>query len=404
MATTKPARTKRKPKEESESGLPVGAVTLSTPLLVSALERLVSIVPRRAGAMSPYEIGVRIQVVEKNVEISAVDGYELYGSVEVPAIDSGGNSVEVWDARKLYAMLKVGNGPEVTLDGSKRSRGTITVGASVYSMPLYGEPEEFPTIEWDDEVASLPASVVDALQRVEYAVGTPDDGLEYSHAQVAEDGRVTGFNGSAIQSVVVAPWSWGSLLVPSPALSHFDFLSIPEGTDEVLLLSGKSGSQEYVGLSVSGRILAYAKPRVEAHDLSTTWGIVSEVLEDSSTLRIETDTLLAALNAAKVQSDPRLPVVTLVLGESCKLTAQTDEVNTFVYSFPSAVTVWEGAKGTEVRVGLYHLFEMVNEAPDEVIDLKIETVVPASRRPYVQLVTSDDAHAVIQQVSGSVGA
>jgi len=408
VTTDTTSDTAPKPKRSrAKKSDPATTVTIDRDALLDALNHLVPLVPRQP--VAPYEAGVRIAQVGRDprVSISTADAFELHASIDVEVESLQGDDIagpEVWDARRLRDMVKGVRGAFVTLAFADRTRATVSGSTSgLYSMPLYRSPEEFPVIDWDPSDTALVdrAELLDALARVAYAVGDASAGPVYRNAQVSANGVVCGFNGGAMQAASVSSWPSGlTLLVPDIVLGRLGILDSDAAGIGADLLIGSgtiADRQNFVGLTVGRATIAYAKPNVEPHDLTRAWDVVDEVQADSGTLRLPVAELVDALDSAKVQADPRMPVVELDLDAPVMLRSGLDDTNRFEYRFDAVV--YQGRSGHRIRLGLTELRDMVYGSPDEFVDLLIEEAATGnSREPYVQYIDSTNARAVLQQV------
>lgn len=412
MSTSQKSR-RAKPKEPDGSSF---YVKLDRLLLDDALSALAPFVPRKS--LAPYEQGVRIapnSIADDvpGVVLSVASGFELHASVTLPA-DVGGlpedevvtppaDAVEVWDARRLRDMVRGVRGVFCTLDAGDRAKASVSGTASgTYRLPLYPRPEEFPMIEWGEDLLTVSAQTfLDALSRVTYAVGTSSQGPQYSHAQIDRSGACSGFNGAALQRASIPDWPDDqTLLVPEGVLAKLAFLRSPFLASELITVKrGRSadGSLEFFGLERGTAVLAYAAPKIDPYDLSRAWEVADEVMSDGGVLRLPVDDLLATLESAKVQADPRMPIVEFDLDSPVVLRAGFDADNVYENKFGGAE--YSGSSGHQIRLGLYELQQMLNACPDEFVDLHIEeSSTGNAREPYVQFQDSSGARAVVQQV------
>ena len=409
--TDDPAAKPKRKSRAKKADTPAKTLVLERAALIRALDILVPFVPRKP--VQPYEAGVRIATVDDDrLELTVVDGFEVSAAVRLPLPDGITTSPadpEVWDARRLRDMLKGVRGMFVTLDFTDRAKASVTGDQSgSYTLPLYRDPSEFPVIAWNPEDTwhAEAQPFFDALSRVAYAVGTVVDPPAYRNAQVDEDGVVCGFNGACMQRSTLPRWVDNPLLVPDMALNRPGCFDSVAG-DAVFILHGSAaeGRQDFIGLSRGVASIdmevtvAYARPRVDPHDLTRAWEVVDAALEGSGMLRLPVADLLGALDSAKVQADPRMAVVEFDLDATVELRSGLDDTNRFAYRFDGVT--YSGKAGHRCYVGLYELLHMVEGTPDEFVDLFIEeTSTGAAREPYVQFTDSTGSRAVIQTVRG----
>lgn len=369
-------------------------LTLPSASLANTIAAVKHIVPTRP--LNPIEGQVRLLVDGTSLVADVTDGRLQLRHISNSVKE--GEGFDVFPAHRLDDFLEF-MPPKAALSIEIDEKRVARLAAEdvEFTTPLLTQEHanQFPAFpeddgEWEPRGTYVASALLNALDRVQYAVGGEGVRDDLRMVQIL-DGAVRAYSGFRLQEVKLGEFEGEVLLVDYAVQPLARFLrSLPKGAEVLIVAHPEKLKYNFIfGTPTSGMLLAVPMPAIPFVDLGGVYRAAEKQLETANRLRLDRDQLMEAVTAARLQSPPDALSVNLTLGDHVVVSAAVDDANRFqrVLSADS----YEGDEdGRTVSASIDDLLGLLGGAVDEKVTLFVSdaSYTRGTTMPMIQ--TRDD--------------